>query len=153
MMKYFLRLAFIILVASAKFAYAQTDASKEQPKQTEEQTPQTDTSTKEPAQEGTNFFDKVEAPVTYKGAFTKMILTLLGLIVLIVVSVWILRRISHGRLKQMNYGRAIKVLERRPLSSKTALYLVEISGKKVVIAESQIEVRTITTADHLTPEE
>lgn len=100
-----------------------------------------------------NFFDNVQAPVTYKGAFVKMMLTLLGLILLIVISVWMLRRISHGRMKQMNYGRAIKVLERRPLSAKSILYLVEISGKKVVIAESQIEVRMITTADHLNPDE
>lgn len=101
-----------------------------------------------------NFFDTMEtAPVTYKGAFTKMMLTLLGLIILIVISVWLLRRISHGRMKQMNYGRDIKILERRPLSAKSILYLVEISGKKVVIAESQIEVRAITTADHLSPEE
>lgn len=99
-----------------------------------------------------NFFDSIDAPVTYKGTFVKMMLTLLALVVLIVLSVWMLRRISHGRMKQMNYGRAIKVLERRPLSAKSVLYLVEISGKKVVIAESQLEVRAITTADHLDDE-
>lgn len=93
------------------------------------------------------------APVTYKAAFIKMMLTLLGLILLIILSVWMLRRISHGRLKQMNYGRNIKILERRPLSAKSVLYLVEISGKKVVIAESQLEVRTIVTADHFQLEE
>lgn len=102
---------------------------------------------------GEDFFKKADAPVTYKGAFVKMMVTLLGLIVLIVISVWMLRRISHGRMKQMNYGRSIKVIERRPLSAKTILYLVEISGKKVVIAESQLEVRKITTADHLIPDE
>ncbi len=98
-------------------------------------------------------FETMEAPISYKGAFVKMIGTLLGLIALIVISVWMLRRISHSRLKQMNYGRSIKVLERRPLSAKTILYLVEISGKKVVIAESHLEVRGITTADHLSPED
>ena len=96
-----------------------------------------------------DFFDSMEAPMTYKGAFVKMMLTLGGLIVLVVISVWMLRRISHGRMKQMNYGRAIKVIERRPLSAKSILYLVEINGKRVVIAESQLEVRGITTADHL----
>jgi len=108
-----------------------------------------------PKQEQTvddDFFDIGEAPVSYKGAFTKMMLTLLGLVILIVISVWMLRRISHGRMKQMNYGRSIKVIERRPLSAKSVLYLVEISGKKVVIAESQVEIRKITTADHLTEE-
>jgi len=88
----------------------------------------------------------------YKSAFVKMMVTLLGLIVLIVISVWMLRRIGHGRMKQLNYGREIKILERRPLSAKSVLYLVEVGGKKVVMAESQIEVRAITTADHLTEE-
>lgn len=100
-----------------------------------------------------NFFDSMDAPVSYKGAFVKMMLTLGALIVLIVISVWMLRRISHGRMKQMNFGRAIKVIERRPLSAKSILYLVEINGKKVVIAESQLEIRAITTTDNLPVEE
>lgn len=95
---------------------------------------------------------EMPSPPTYKAAFTKMMVTLLGLIILIVIAVWMLRRISHGRMKQLNYGRAIKIIERRPLSAKSVLYLVEINGKQVVVAESQIEVRAITTADHLTPE-
>ena len=148
--KFFLKLLFILLLSTSQLVVAQTDTTKKPT--TQEQTPSA-TSEKTPSQPEEGFFDKVEAPVSYQGAFMKMILTLLGLIVLIVVTVWMLRRISHGRLKQMNYGRSIKVLERRPLSSKSVLYLVDISGKKVVIAESQVEVRAITTADHLPPEE
>lgn len=104
--------------------------------------------------DSTNFFQEQEtdSPVTYKGTFTKMILSLLSFILLIVFSVWILRKISRGRVKQMNYGREIKILERRPLSAKSVLYLIEVSGKRIVVSESQLEVRTITTADHLTEE-
>lgn len=90
-----------------------------------------------------------EVPISYKGAFAKMMLTLLGLIFLIVLSVWFLRRIAQGRFHQMNQGRAIKILERRPLSAKSVLYVVEINEKKVVIAESQLEVRTITTVNEM----
>jgi len=93
--------------------------------------------------------DMTDSMPTYKGAFVKMMVTLLGLIALIVISVWMLRRIAHGRMKQMNYGREIKVIERRPLSAKSVLYLIEVGGKKVVVAESQVEVRAITGADHL----
>lgn len=100
-----------------------------------------------------DFFDSMDAPITYKGAFIKMMLTLLALIALIVISVWMLRRISRGRMKQMNFGRTIKVLERRPLSAKSILYLIEVSGKKVLISESQLEIQTITTADHLPVDE
>ena len=134
-----IRLLFLFFFAFSSLAMAQDE------KPSQEQV------IEKPSDEG--FFDVAEAPISYKGAFMKMMLTLLGLILLIVISVWMLRRVSHGRMKQMNYGRSIKILERRPLSAKTVLYLVEISGKKVVIAESQVEVRGITTADHLSPEE
>lgn len=142
MSKIFLR--FLCLLFLSCFTIAQAQTGSPEPKQ--EQSQVEDSQDKD-------FFENMGSPVAYKGAFVKMIVTLLALIVLIVISVWMLRRISSGRMKQMNYGRAIKVLERRPLSAKSVLYLVEISGKKVVIAESQIEVRAITTADHLTPEE
>lgn len=135
-----IRLLAILFFTFANFAFAQdADTSQKQ-----EQTVET------PDSKDNDFFDLGEAPTNYKGAFMKMMLTMLGLIVLIVISVWLLRRVSHGRMKQMNYGRSIKVIERRPLSAKSILYLVEISGKKVVIAESQVEVRGITTADHFT---
>lgn len=133
------RLLFILFFSLSSLSFAEEKKTEQEQVQ---ETPK-----------GDDFFDVDQAPVTYKGAFIKMMLTLLGLIVLIVISVWMLRRISHGRMKQMNYGRSIKVLERRPLSAKSILYLVEISGKKVVIAESQLQVRGITTADHLIPEE
>lgn len=135
-----IRLLAILFFTFAQMAFAQDTT----PTQKQEQTVET------PDTKDSDFFDLGEAPTSYRGAFMKMMLTMLGLIVLIVISVWLLRRVSHGRMKQMNYGRSIKVLERRPLSAKSILYLVEISGKKVVIAESQVEVRGITTADHFT---
>ena len=138
-MKWLAKIFLIFIWLAQPLALAQETPSDSPPPPQQEQTQQKDT----------DFFDSIDAPVTYKGTFVKMMLTLLALLVLIVISVWMLRRISHGRMKQMNYGRAIKVIERRPLSAKTVLYLVEISGKKVVIAESQLDVRPITTADHL----
>lgn len=138
MMNLFLRLLAAGFFALSSLSYAQ-EAPQGDGKQIEQNTP--------------DLFNPAEAPVSYKGAFIKMILTLLGIIVLIVISVWMLRRISSGRMKQMNFGRSIKVLERRPISAKSVLYLVEIEGKKVVIAESQLEVRHITSADHLPQDE
>ena len=140
MSKIFYRLFFVLFFSLSSLALAQ-DTDKP-PTQEQMQDQKND-----------DLFNPMDAPYTYKGAFVKMMVTLLALIILIVVTVWMLRRISHGRLKQMNYGRSIKILERRPLSAKSILYLVEISGKKVVVAESQLEVRAITTVDHLTPDE
>ncbi|MES2345567.1 MAG: flagellar biosynthetic protein FliO [Chlamydiota bacterium] len=89
------------------------------------------------------------APISYEGAFVKMALTLGGLLVLIFLTIFVLRRLGRGRLGGNFSSRSIKVLERRALSPKSVLYLVEIGGKQVVIAESQLEVRRITTLDSL----
>jgi len=43
--------------------------------------------------------------------------------------------------------RAIKILEKRALSPKSMLYLIEVGGKPFVISESQLEVRLVQTLD------
>jgi flagellar biogenesis protein FliO len=48
-------------------------------------------------------------------------------------------------------GRSINILEKRALSPKSILYIVEIGNKKILIAESQVEVRALTTYEE-TPE-
>lgn len=96
--------------------------------------------------------DETPQTVSYQGAFIKMMLTLVALIVLIVLSVWMLRKLGEGRIRQANLGRTIKVLEKRALSAKSILYLIEVQGKKVVIAESQLEVKPITTVEDLPTE-
>lgn len=88
-----------------------------------------------------------EMPPSYQGAFVKMMLTLFALILFIILSVWMMRRLAHGRMKQMNYGKTIKILERRPLSAKSILYLIEAEGKKILISESQLEVRRISSIE------
>jgi flagellar biogenesis protein FliO len=79
----------------------------------------------------------------YEGAFLKMFLTLIGLIVAIFFTIWALKRLSRGRLGSLNASRAIKILERRPLTPKTTLFLVEVNGKQALIAESQLEVKKL----------
>ncbi|NGX39077.1 MAG: hypothetical protein KR126chlam1_00397 [Chlamydiae bacterium] len=140
MVKFFFSIFCLLFLTVSTQSFSQPEAK---PDQTVEQT-----------ENGGDLFDVGEAPITYKGAFLKMMFTLLGLIALIVISVWMLRRVSQGKMKQMNYGRSIKVIERRPLSAKSVLYLIEIDGKRVVIAESQVEVRPITIIEHSSlPEE
>lgn len=97
-----------------------------------------------------------EAPVSvhhatesYETAFIKTIVVLVGLLVLVILTIWMFRKISHGRFRGMNMMKSIKVLEKRPLSPKSMLYLIEVSGKQVLLAESQLEVRNIATLDYL----
>lgn len=86
-----------------------------------------------------------DAPISYEGAFVRMMLTVAGLIILIFLTVWLLRKLSQGRFGSGLSQKSIKILERRALSPKSVLYLVDIDGKRVVISESQYEVRRITT--------
>lgn len=86
------------------------------------------------------------APATesYQWALAK-ILGSLGLILAFVFfTLWFVRRLSHGRWNQGGTHK-IKVLEKRPLSPKTMLYLIEMNGEQVVVAESQLEVRVLSS--------
>lgn len=84
----------------------------------------------------------------YESAFLKMFLTLIALIVAIFFTIWALKRLSQGRLHSLNGNRTIKIIERRALSPKTVLYLVEVAGKQAMIAESQLEVKRILTFEN-----
>jgi flagellar protein FliO/FliZ len=88
-----------------------------------------------------------EMTTSYESAFVRMLVTLLGLVVLIFGTFWVLRRLGKGKFNLGSGGRSINILEKRPLSPKSMLYLVEIDGKRVLISESQLEVRTIVQVE------
>jgi flagellar biogenesis protein FliO len=89
-----------------------------------------------------------EMTTSYESAFVRMLVTLLGLVFLVFATFWILRRLGKGKFK-LGSGRSINVLERKALSPKTMLYVVEINNKQVLISESQLEVRTLMTIEDL----
>lgn len=89
------------------------------------------------------------ATESYEGAFFKTILVLVGLLVLVVLTIWMFKKISSGRFRSFNYMKTIKVIEKRPLSPKSMLYLIEVAGKQILISESQLDVRTLSTLDYL----
>jgi flagellar biogenesis protein FliO len=100
-----------------------------------------------------------ESPLTtpemvpsYQGAFLKMFLTLLALIVGIFVMVWVIKRLATGR-SSSGSGKSIQVLEKKALSPKTMLYLVDVDGKQTLIAESQLEVKKLMTFDAMEEKE
>ena len=65
-----------------------------------------------------------------------MLLSLGFIVLLIVVVAWGLKRILSQRLTQANSSSAIQVLERRTLSAKAAVYLLEVKGHTIVVGES-----------------
>lgn len=83
----------------------------------------------------------------YEMAFVKMIVVLIALLTLVILTIWMFKKFSRGRLCTLNYLKSIKILEKRPLSPKSMLYLIEIRGKQVLLSESQFEVRSITTLE------
>ena len=91
-----------------------------------------------------------EMSTSYESAFVRMLITLLGLIFLVFATFWVLRRMGKGKFS-LGSGRSINILEKRALSPKSILYIVEIGNKKILIAESQVEVRALTTYEE-TPE-
>jgi flagellar biogenesis protein FliO len=89
---------------------------------------------------------------SYENAFIRMLVTLIGLIFLVFATFWILRRLGKGKFKMGGNGRIINIIERRALSPKTVLYIVEVGNKKILVSESQFEVRTLAGYEEL-PEE
>lgn len=68
--------------------------------------------------------------------FTHMLSTLAIIIILILIVSWVLKKLLNTRIQQINNTSAIKILERRSLNPKSTIYLLEIRGKELVIAES-----------------
>jgi flagellar biogenesis protein FliO len=72
--------------------------------------------------------------------FSELINTLatLGLVIaLLLIIAWFLKRMVNTRIEKMNVDSRIKIVERRMLSQKSALYLIEVEGTTFLITESQ----------------
>lgn len=76
--------------------------------------------------------------------FLNMILALAFIVTLIMVTSSMLKRLSRNRMHQANSANLIKVLERRALTPKSSIYLIEVAGKAFVIADSAAGVQPLT---------
>lgn len=79
----------------------------------------------------------------YGLVFVKMFLTLIALIVLMGLSFWFLRRLVRNRANRSSSQQMIQILEKRMISPKSMLFLVEVEGQKILLAESQHEIRRL----------
>jgi flagellar biosynthetic protein FliO len=84
---------------------------------------------------------------SYEGSFIRVLASIVGLILLVVFTFWMLKRIGRGHFGNSSGGKSIQILEKRPLSQKTVLYLVEMGNKRVLLSESQLEVRALSTIE------
>jgi flagellar biogenesis protein FliO len=90
-----------------------------------------------------------ELTQSYEGSFIRVIASLLGLILLVVLTFWILKKLGRSRFGKFGSDKSIQILERRPLSPKSVLYLVEVGNKKVLLSESQLEVRALASYERV----
>ncbi len=149
------KLLLSLFLLCASIAYT---ADKKQPAPPTEQTAPTDQTPENtsPKSEASPLSEPAPGPLpsstemtnSYESAFVRMLVTLLGLVALVFATFWILRRLGKGKFT-MGSGRLINVLEKRALSPKSMLYIVEIGNKKVLIAESQVEVRALATYEEI----
>ncbi len=68
--------------------------------------------------------------------FIRMMVILVGIIVCLIIATRLLKRFLNSKIEQMNASSLIKVIERRILTPKTVLYVLEIEDKRLVVAES-----------------
>ena len=96
------------------------------------------------AKDSLNFPNAADVPPGDLGAaFFKMIISLVILVLLLWVTVYFLRKLIQHRLQKGNTEQSIQILEKRMISPKTMLYLIEIEGKTVLLAESHLEVKKV----------
>jgi len=76
-------------------------------------------------------------------AFAKMLFTLIALVILLVASYWFLRRLIQQRMQKGVGKGAIQILEKRMISPKTMLYLIEVDKKRILIGESHLEIKRL----------
>lgn len=89
----------------------------------------------------------------YEASVLKVFISLFSLVILVVLSFWVFRRLLNKGLRSSNSGKSIVLLERRTLSPKSMLYLVEVDGKKILLAESHLEIRRLANWDEISLEE
>ena len=88
--------------------------------------------------------------VKYEQSVLKVFISLFSLVILVVLSFWLFRRLLNKGMRSSNSGKSIVLLERRTLSPKSMLYLVEVDGKKILLAESHLEIRRLANWDEVT---
>lgn len=101
------------------------------------------------------FEDLISKPMkTNEGVFSDVLnmLSTLGMIVgFILIVAWLLRRLLNTRIEQMNENSAIRILERRQISAKSIVYLIEVGNRHLVLAESHQGIVKVTEYPDDTP--
>ena len=69
--------------------------------------------------------------------FFKTLFMLIGLCVLVIAGGYFLKRIAGGKLSSFSSNGSIQLIERKYLSPKTSIWLVEVKNQPLVMIDSQ----------------
>jgi flagellar biogenesis protein FliO len=78
--------------------------------------------------------------IDFNREMLKMLGALGAIIGLLFLTIYILKKVSTQRAFKAHRNASMEILERRALSPKSTLYLVEVEGKKTLIAESSVQI-------------
>jgi flagellar protein FliO/FliZ len=68
--------------------------------------------------------------------FINMLSTLGLIVAVLLLASWFLKKVMNTRVQQLNTTSLVKVIEHRNLTPKTSIYLLDIKGEGIIIAES-----------------
>lgn len=114
----------------------------------EQEVSEQDASSSPPPDNPFHYFSAEQTAESDTGHLSSELMKLVGSVVLFTVILlllnWMLKRINSNRLAQLNATSEIRVLEKRVLSHKAFIYLIEIRGKTIAIAESSAGIAKLT---------
>lgn len=87
--------------------------------------------------------EETNTHTSYLHDVVHMLITLMLLLFVVAGTLYLLKKLMRSRLRYLNRSTAIKILEKRALSQKSSLYLIDILGKGVVVSESQGHIQLI----------
>lgn len=69
--------------------------------------------------------------------FFHMLLVLGAIIAGMLFIAWLFKRSMSTRMEQMNVSSAVKILEKRNITPRSAIYLIEVHEHRIVVGETQ----------------
>jgi flagellar biogenesis protein FliO len=74
-------------------------------------------------------------------SFFRLALAFVGLLVALWIIIWLLRKMSGSKFGFFHNDSSLKVVEKKVLSPKTMLYVVDFNGQKLLVSESSQHVK------------
>lgn len=82
-------------------------------------------------------------PPEFQALFIKTLLLVGVLLALTFIALWVLKRVGGGRFETSRRDSVITVIERKPLTPKVSLWVVEIDSTRYLITESGNGIHTV----------